>query len=865
MKSKKLWFAGTLCAAVLLMIGCEDDSANRSFVPENNDKLPCTMEGATTCDGNDELMVCRSGFYEKDACPSGQKCVADSCRETCNVATYVGSCNGSGARYVCDNGLVASVSCDSGKQCVDGFCTEPVVQTCDPANYKVVCGQSNTRKICDGGKVTEIACDSGKVCVDGSCGEPCTSGFSENCKDSGHVAKCKLSSDGQSGIVVIEACEGGTCEDNHCVVKQVCNPDLFTPSCENDNTRTECGEDHSQKQKNCAIGETCEGGICQSFDESCEDGDVKCISAEIAAKCVEGKFHQYYCSVGEQLCSKGYCVPESSVTKCALDDEPACELNKVVSCEFGVQVKRECSGETPVCLGGKCAQCNPTTFVQTCSDDKETRCDANGNLVTTDCLPGYACSSITNACAKSCESSLCDDHYRCDEESKLCIFEPECDLLSYKPICEGDAQVKSCEAPGLYKISDCTEGAFCDDGKCIECEADTYAGDCVDNSPTICLDGKIIKASECTGATPVCYNGECVACTSETDKHECKSETKEISCENNKYYERSCADNEFCQEGKGCVSKCGADFKPSCDANGRAIVCSADGNPDIKICEGYEECNEGDCVSLVGKPCNYYTYKNKCYENGSAVELLYCDSGDKGIQHRRCNTVGASIGPFCGTIDGVVDCYQRCSTSGSYTCLSGSDYAYIGTCHSGTDYLNNSQNGFIREVGVCRDANLSVSCHLNEAGHAVYDYLYCNMIGGASCDASTRSCSSLNACTVKGGSCSGSTATNCIFDPTQNGGAGALVQTTQTCADNEPCVTYQDDGTTYAVCKKTEKFPFNNGSDTYEISTLGTCLEIDGNHVLGRAFKSGEKAYDAWTIKCTNDCVTNADGFSYCK
>ena len=141
------------------------------------------------------------------------------------------------------------------------------------------------------------------------------------------------------------------------------------------------------------------------------------------------------------------------------------------------------------------------------------------------------------------------------------------------------------------------------------------------------------------------------------------------------------------------------------------------------------------------------------------------------------------------------------------------------------------------------------------------------MIGGGTCDGTKKTCASLPSCTVKGGSCSGSTAINCIFDSAQNGGEGALVQTTQTCGENVPCVQYSDDGTTYAVCKETITFKFTvNGVETpYDISTLGTCLEMGGQKVLGRAYKTADHKYSARTITCHNDCVTNPDGFSYCK
>ena len=84
--------------------------------------------------------------------------------------------------------------------------------------------------------------------------------------------------------------------------------------------------------------------------------------------------------------------------------------------------------------------------------------------------------------------------------------------------------------------------------------------------------------------------------------------------------------------------------------------------------------------------------------------------------------------------------------------------------------------------------------------------------------------------------------------------------------DSNSCKTYVDSGTTYAVCDETISFKFTvEGVETsYPISTLGSCLNFNGQKVLGRAYKSGENEYSARTITCSGDCVTNADGFSYC-
>ena len=115
------------------------------------------------------------------------------------------SCDGTGARFLCEGGFIASVSCGQGELCNGGNCEKiPVVETCDEATFKASCIERTVQKVCDGGKVKEIACDLGSVCVDGECGEPCTESYSQRCDGNTAVSKCRIGSDGVSGIVVSE-------------------------------------------------------------------------------------------------------------------------------------------------------------------------------------------------------------------------------------------------------------------------------------------------------------------------------------------------------------------------------------------------------------------------------------------------------------------------------------------------------------------------------------------------------------------------------------------------------------------------------------------------------------------------------------
>ncbi len=868
MKTRRVLLANVLSVVVLASYGCSDDAANGTFVPKF-DVNACTQEGEASCNEDGSRKVCRGGSYQNEACPSGQACKDNECRDTCVVSSFVPSCDGTSARFVCNGGFVASEACKSGEICNGGNCELiPVVETCEAATFKPGCAERTVQKICDGGKVKEVACDLGSVCVDGECGEPCTVGYTGECAGSTAVSKCKVGSDGVSGIIVSENCIDGVCEGNQCIVKKTCDDTAFKPVCENESSVTSCGSDHIQTVEPCPVGDTCEGGICQTFEESCQANEVRCVSAQIAERCVEGKFHQYYCNVGEELCSSGTCVPESSVEKCLLDDKPYCKNDKLVKCEYGVEVAHEC-GEDMICAGGKCVQCDPSSFVQKCADNKEVRCSAEGNIVSTDCPDGYACGSSSNACTKSCDATHpCEAPYICDD-SHSCVFVPECDVATHVPECDGNS-VKSCEAPGSFKTEACPAGSPCLNGKCVECDRSTYVNSCDGNAPTYCSeDGKITKKAACTGAKGVCFEGNCVACTPETAEHSCKDSKTELTCIENQYYWKECvaADNEICVADKGCVSKCGESFKKHCDADGKRVVCGDDGNPVTKSCEADEVCSDGKCVSIIGSPCNYYTYPKSCIESNGYVYLLYCDEGDAGIQRKYCSTIGApSNRRFCGTMNGNdVGCYDKCDTLNSITCLTYSESAIIGMCKEGTDYLGNSHNGFSPETSICESDTTAVSCHLNAEHHATFDYLICDMVGGGTCSNAQKTCTSLPSCTAKGGQCSSDTAINCVFDPAQAGGAGGLVKTTQKCTEGVSCKTYVDDGVTYAVCNESAEFDVDGDNVKEIVSTLGTCIDKGSYKMLSRAYRRADGRLTARTIRCHNDCVTNADGFSYCK
>ena len=139
------------------------------------------------------------------------------------------------------------------------------------------------------------------------------------------------------------------------------------------------------------------------------------------------------------------------------------------------------------------------------------------------------------------------------------------------------------------------------------------------------------------------------------------------------------------------------------------------------------------------------------------------------------------------------------------------------------------------------------------------------MIGGETCDTSTRTCKNLPKCSKAGGSCTGNTSTNCIWDPAQDGGEGAFVQTTQTCASSAPCTTYFDDlNVQYSVCKESHFFEnmVVDGVKGHTVSTLGTCL---GTKTLSRMYRTVANYMTARSIECQTACVTNSSGFAYCK
>ncbi len=836
---------------------------------------PCSPSETTpVCLSNNSVQVClNSGRKNVQSCADGETCENGVCQkmdEPCLGDAK--ECVSASVERSCVNGFWHSKVCDVASEvCSSGSCgSKADAVKCESIGDAICVG--NSIQVCENGYVSTYACKDNQHCESGICfdnikvGDPCDAAlFVQQCLEDGKIAIC------EDGIVVSAGCGEGMCKAGACVDKS-CDAALFTSECRGDFDITAC-ENGAVIKKSCGDNMHCSNNQCvpdASEGDPCNPDSfvVSCNNEGKAVSCVKDEqsgtssVHVSECTGDTPFCMKGVCVacdPATYGTTCSNGHQYTCDAN-------GALVDSLCPTDY-VCFDNHCAQCDPSLNEKTCKDDSTQRiCNAQGNFEDVACIAGFSCvqGECTNSCTADSDCQKSDSHYYCDNNQ--CKFKADCALTD--PAVCFENKIRSCKAPGIFDDVACAAGEICKmnasnvpECRGNECDPDNYGIQCSDDNKkvTYCDKGYIKEQMTCTGTDVcikgkcmgnecnpdvdpvscksdgktqiycsngyirdgqicpgICLNGACVDCDHNNTPDSCYGESYKVSCiENNTYMRISCDADFKCAEGKGCISKCGEGFVESCKADGKREWCD-NGTIKTEDCDYRSDCRQGKCVPRDGAACTPNNYPERCHDNGGVPVLEVCNAGTRTVQFQTCSGAGT----FCGTLEGLTQCYHSCSAGDSSTyCSEWNGVRSVGKCVAGTDYKGNLQYGVTRKPAICMDGN-SMSCRTSSHNHYVFDYLPCNKMG-SSCQGTSGSCG-FASCSAKSASCSGNVAINCQNDPAANYGLGGLVQTSMDCASvNGTCAVLNIDGVERALCNASQS-GFNGG--TLTVSSLGTCL-----------------------------------------
>ena len=294
--------------------------------------------------------------------------------------------------------------------------------------------------------------------------------------------------------------------------------------------------------------------------------------------------------------------------------------------------------------------------------------DKDGNIKLT--LPT---SEFANNCIQVVVK--CDECGHCPEEERtICLCETGADCPNCSQCVEGIC------------ISKCSDGEFCKDNTCVECD---------ENNP--CPKGFACINGTCICLGKVNDKGECVECLGNGDCGQCET------CQNNQCIEKVCPNNLTCIGGdcscppgtkydvvtNSCIPV-GCDNDSQC---GECETCVANNCQPIVCPDGYK-CVNGECIpwGCVNTTCNNGA---DCGENcgclnGECVPcyLLECTGECAEALGCKCNTNTDKCEPVdnCGNYcDGSTPCLDQNCTCYNNTCVSCENFPCVdgeGGCDS---------------------------------------------------------------------------------------------------------------------------------------------------------------------------------------
>jgi len=423
--------------------GAVGDTSDAS--PDTADVGEDTNPPVSPCEGITEGGACDDG----DACTTGDRCVAGVCRPltlvTCDdhnpctddVCDPARGCTTSNNLAGCDDGD----ACTSGDRCVAGTCRAGVAK-CDDGNpcTRDSCSAGTCGHIDDDGAPCEdaSACTGGDSCMGGVC----LAGLGDGCAAAVGSDPCTLATCAADGLTCAFTLQSNVpCDDgNACTVDDTCQQGLCKPGPANScGWDTKCGTFHCDAVLGCVLEQAFDAGKTCSDNDKCTTGDIcdghgACATSGVLDcddhnSCTDDTCFDYFgCSHSWR---SGPCNDDD---RCTTSDQ----------CSGGV-----CRGTAIVCNDGDpCTSdsCDPLTGCETAARDCDDHnpctvdaCDPLGGCLATPrtgaCEDGLACTAGDSCVLGAClgVAVACDDADPCTTDvcdHDGCAHDPRCDALA---------------------------------------------------------------------------------------------------------------------------------------------------------------------------------------------------------------------------------------------------------------------------------------------------------------------------------------------------------------------------------------------------------------------------------------------------
>lgn len=313
-----------------------------------NDGSPCTEDNCQVGKGCTHVPGQATPCDDKNACTSGDQCLAGACAGSAmvncgdgNVCTTDSCAPKSGCTYASADGTPCSDGddCTLGDACAAAACGAGGLMACSDGN-------ACTADACAGGNCTHAAvaapCSDGNLCTiaDTCSGGTCT-GSPMKCDDSNGCTADSCASGSCKFLPIGLVCDDG----NACTSGDVCTGGTcggVAVKCEDGNSCT---------------ADSCIGGACKSVPNtaSCSDGDP-CTNSDV---CSGGKCAGIAVTCNDNngctvdYCSGGTCTYEPKTVLC--NDGNACTVSDVCTNGIcaGTLQPEICDGVDNNCKGGK--------------------------------------------------------------------------------------------------------------------------------------------------------------------------------------------------------------------------------------------------------------------------------------------------------------------------------------------------------------------------------------------------------------------------------------------------------------------------------------------------------------------------------
>ena len=460
------------------------------------------------------------------------------------------------------------------------------------------------------------------------------------------------------------------------------------------------GVGRCNSSKDCATGQTCLGGHCQSHS-LCSGGAKTCTTAAD-------------CGGGGKICAPG----ASSVMCCT--DAPACDLSSPcpsgLVCQNGVcgapascTVDSDCTAtaSTPKCDTSSmtCVQCLKTSD---CPADS-----ASGSMV---CTQGSCVVPVPAGCTSDSQCSGSTPHcHAANQECVACLADSDCSGAA-APHCDAQAFVCVPANTSCMADADCSAPtAKCDTsvrpGRCVSCvtdidcpvDASGKAQTCAASRTCVTKTGCASNA-DCASATPVCAPSHaCVQCLSDANcgvgsKTHCDSNTN--TCVTPPV--TGCTTDASCTDAAN--PKCNTAVSPHACVNCLADVdCSPTQACTSNLCVTRPGCS-GHPAMCTGAAAFCYAATNSCV---ACLKDTDCASGQSCSASKACvtSTTGCTgdaacmtspSTPHCSIVSGHGTCVQcianaqcssgTCNTT-AFTCVgcgTDAECTTAGTAHCNT-------------------------------------------------------------------------------------------------------------------------------------------------------------------------------------